>query len=260
MGGVFGGGGGGKKGGAPKAPDFTGLAQQQSVASRPNTANPLGGQTWSIGPDGRPVSSTQFSGQAGQTFGNLLGGMNEASQVDPTQAGNEAFNRVYGAYQSRLDPMWQARQTGFNSQMANSGLLPGSAAYDNAARTFGNQRNDAYNQAIGQSVGLGQSEQAQARANAMQPFQQAGGLLSMLNNQAPNYGQAPNLLGAGSQQYNAAMNSQEAQNSKKGSALGGLGNIAGTLFGGPAGGLLGGGRQAQPGSMGTPYDAYTGYT
>ena len=255
------GGGGGKKGGAPKAPDFIGLAKQQSEMSRPNTSNPLGGQTWSIGPDGRPVSSTQFGGQAAGTFGNLLGGMNQASQMDPSQAGEQAFNKVYGAYQSRLDPMWQNRQQGLQNQLAQSGATPGSLAYANSQRAFGNQMNDAYTQALASATGMGQQEQAQQRANAMLPYQQAGGLLSMLNQQAPNYGQTPNLLGAAGQSYNAALNAKESQNDKKGSALGGLGKIGGFMFGGPAGaavgGALGGGGAS---SMGTPYDPYTGYT
>lgn len=44
-----------------------------------------------------------------------------------------------------LDPQWQQNQNTFDQQMANKGLVAGSAAYDAAARNFGQQRDNAYN-------------------------------------------------------------------------------------------------------------------
>ena len=96
-------------------------------------------------------------------------------------------------------------------------------------------RSDAYNQAIGQSVGLGQAEQGQARQNALLPFMQTG----MLHNWMPQ-GNAGAPFAAGMAQYNASKDQSSANNAKKGSALGGLGSIAGTAFGGPLGGMAGG--------------------
>ena len=221
-------GGGSKKGGAPAAPDFSKLAMV-------NQANPLGGSTWTTGPDGKSTLSSQFSGQAGQTFQGLLGGMNKAAGMDPAAAGQNAFDKTMGSYASVLDPRWNAQAQGLNTSLANQGLQPGTEAYGNSSREFGNQRNQAYNSAISGAIQAGQGEQAQARANQAQPFNLAGSMMGMLPQGDPN---AP--FKAGLSQYSAAKDTASANNSKKGSALGGLGNIAGMAFGGPLGGAAGG--------------------
>lgn len=264
-------GGGQGKGGAPQAPDFSKLAMV-------NQTNPFGSVSWSGGGRGggggrapmdvnqvlnhpgglwqgmaeygglgnnAPLSmDTSFSGPMQGVFNNITQGMAQGSSFDPAQAGQQAFDRVYGAYQSRLDPMWQQREKSFNAQMANSGIDAGTEGYTGAARSFNEGRNDAYNQAIGQSVGLGQAEQAQARQNAMLPFSQAGVMMGML----PHGNPAAPFQGAMAQ-YSAAKDQASAENSKKGSALGGVGNIAGTLFGGPLGGMVGGAAGQGLGSL-----------
>jgi hypothetical protein len=227
------------------APDFKGAAQQQSQSSRPNTQNAVGGQSWSIGPDGREVSTNQFSGAANDAFQGLLGGMNSAAGMDPAAAGQAASDKMYGVLKGRLDPQWQQNQGMFDAKMANSGIDAGSDAYGNASRNFGQQQNDAYSQASGQAIGLGQAEQQQARANAMQPFLQGNSMMSMLNQQG-NMGQAAQYSQAARDQYGANKDTASQNNAKKGGALSGLGNIAGMAFGVPglgkaAGGLLGGG-------------------
>jgi hypothetical protein len=230
MGGKSGGGGGGGKkgGGAAPAPDF-------SKASMVNQSNPLGGATWGKDAQGNLTSSSQFSGEAGQTFQNLLGGMNQAAGMDPAAAGQNAFDKTMGSYKSVLDPMWAANSDKMQGGLANSGLDPGTEAYGNASRTFGNQRDQAYNSAIAGALQAGQGEQAQARANQAQPFNLAGGMMGMLPKNDPNAA----MKGATSQ-YEASKDQASASNSKKGSTLGGLGSIAGTVFGGPIGGMAGG--------------------
>ena len=222
--GGYGNGGKGGKGQSAKPPDF-------SSAAHPNTSNPLGGQTWNGN-----TSAFGFSGGAGDTFNNLIGGMGKASTFDPSQAGQQAQDKMYAALQSRLDPAWQNRQQAFDAQLANQGLTPGSEAYTNASRNFGQQRNDAYSQAAGQAIGLGQQEQAQARANSMLPFAEAGQMMSMLGQQGNTLN---NGLGAANAQYGAAQDAQSAANAKKGSAMSGLGAIGGSYFGGPVGGAVG---------------------
>ena len=223
MGGMFSGG----KGGSTPAPDF-------SKAAMVNQSGPMGGVTWGQGPNGQITMNTGFTGPAQGVWNNVMGGMGKGSQFDPSQASQQAFDKVYGSYQSRLDPMWSQREQGFNAQMANAGLDPGSQAYGEASRNFGQQRNDAYNQAIGQSVGLGQAEQAQARQNAMLPFMQAGQMMGMLPK-----GDAGAPLEAARDQYTAQRAADAQKQSGKGSLLGGLGGLAGTVFGGPLGGALG---------------------
>ena len=207
-------------------------------AATPSTNNPLGGQSWSKDPNGNWVSNYGFSGPAQGVWNNLMGGMNKSSQMDPSQAGNAAFDRVYGSFQSRLDPMWDQRQKAFNAQMANSGLDAGSQAFGDASRQFNVGRNDAYNSAIGQAVGLGQQEQAQARQNSMLPFMQAQSMMGMLDQQGHNLN-AP-LVAAGMTQKandNAADRAASKSQGKKGGA--------GSMLGG-AGGKKGGGGGAKP--------------
>jgi len=189
------------KGGTPNVPDF-------SSAAHPNTSNPLGGQTWNGN-----TSSFGFSGLAGDTFQSLLKGMNSSAGIDPAVAGKAAEDKMYAALQSRLDPAWANRQSAFDAQLANQGLQPGTEAYNNAARTFGQQRNDAYGQAAGQAIGLGQQEQGQARANAMMPFTEAGQMMGLLGQQGNNLGSG---LQAAQYQMGANMIPYNQQQNKKG--------------------------------------------
>ena len=237
MGGKSGGGGGGKKGGAPEAPNF-------SQASMVNQSNPMGGSTWQTDPKtGQITSSSQFGGQAGETFQSLLGGMNQAAGMDPAAAGQNAFDKTMGSYASVLDPRWEANSQKMQTGLANSGLDPGTEAYGNASREFGNQRNQAYNSAIAGAVQGGQAEQAQARANQAQPFNLAGSMMGMLPHNDPN-----SPYKAGAAQYSAAKDRSSANQAKKGSTLSGLGDIAGLAIPG-IGGLLGG-SDRDPGDFG----------
>ena len=220
---------GGNKGGTPDAPDFSKLAMV-------NQSNPLGGATWATDPaTGQISSSSQFGGQAGDTFQGLLGGMNQAAGMDPAAAGQQSFDKIMESYASVLDPRWDANANKVQTGLANAGLDPGTEAYGNASREFGNQRDQAYNSAIAGAVQGGQAEQAQARANANMPFIQAGQMMNMLPQNDPT---AP--FKAGSAQYSAAKDRSSANNAKKGATLGGLGDIAGMAIPGLSG-LLGGG-------------------
>ena len=221
-GGLLGGFMGGDKPVMPNAPNFQKAAQDQSMSTRPNTQNALGGQTWTTGPDGRPVSTMAFTGQANDAFQGLLGGMNKSAGMDPTQAGQQAFDRVYSQGASRLDPRWDANQEAFDAKMANQGLDPGMKANMNASREFGNQMNDAYGDLFSRSVGAGQAEQQQARANAMQPFTQAQAMQAMLNDQSPNYGQGTQDLAAAQMKWKSDMDRFSVENAQGESSDGGL--------------------------------------
>jgi hypothetical protein len=233
-GGVAGGALGGLKGGdqnAPKVEDFYG-------AATPTTNNPLGSQQWSQGADGKWTSNLGFTGQANDAFQGLLGGMNQAAGMDPAAAGQNAFDKTMGSYASVLDPRWDANAAKTQTGLANAGLDPGTEAYGNASREFGNQRDQAYNSAIAGAVQGGQQEQAQARQNAMQPFNQATSMMGMLGQQG---NQGDLLKAAGMAQKandNAADRATAGSNSKKGGA--------GSMLGGSGGKKGGGGSKAAP--------------
>jgi hypothetical protein len=223
-GGVAGGVLGGLKGGdkdAPPAEDFYG-------AATPSTQGPMGGQQWAKGPDGKWTSTMGFSGQAGNTFNALQGGMNKAANYDPTQARDAAISSNYNQAASRLDPQWQQRGQAFTSGMANQGLDPGTEAYN---AQFGNESramNDAYSTAMANAVRQGNETQKTQMDQMNQPFNQAGQMMQMLQQGQGNNLNAP-LVAAGMTQKasdNAADRAAASSGGKKGGAgsmLGGLG-------------------------------------
>jgi hypothetical protein len=233
MGGLLGGFGGGSTPQLPNAPNYQKAAQDQSISTRPNTENALGGQTWSTGPDGRPVSKMGFTGQANDAFQGLLGGMVNSSQRDPLAGGQRAFDTVYNQGAARLGPQWNANQSAFDAKMANQGLGAGTEANVNSSRTFGNQMNDAYGDLFSRSIGAGQAQQVQDRADANQPFQQAQWMQSMLNDQAPNYGQGSQDLNAAGMQWQSDLDRFSVQNkqneSKNKGLFGGFGDMIGGI-------------------------------
>ena len=226
MGGVFG--GGGKKGGSTPAPDF-------SKAAMTNQSGPAGSSTWSTDANGNNTLASQFTGQAGETFNALQGNMAKAAGYDPTQARNQAISSNYDQATSRLDPMWQQRAQAFQSGAANSGIDPGTQAYN---AQFGNESramNDAYSIAMANAIRQGNETQGVQMAQMNQPFNQAGAMMGMLPKGNPN---AP--FQAANAQYDAAKDKTSADQAGKSGLLSGLGGIAGTAFGGPLGGALGG--------------------
>lgn len=221
MGGVTGKGGGGKKGQkSPTPPNFTGLAQQQAGYSTPwaNYQN----QNLTLNP------------QAQQAMGNIQQNMIGASQMDPTQARNQAIqgNIAYG--QQLLAPQFQQQNQALQSGIANQGMSPQQQQL--ASTLLGNQQGGQLGGVLNTALNQGTAAQYAQMAQANQPFQQYNELINA-SLQRPTQ---PNLLGAGALQYNAAQQQAAQQNQGKNSLLGGLGGLAGTVFGGPVGGSIGG--------------------
>lgn len=77
---------------------------------------------------------------------------------------DQAYNDIYKQATSRLDPQWEQRQGQLETQLANQGITRGSAAFDQAMNQLGNQRTDAYQQAMmgAQTGAVGQAQQMQA--------------------------------------------------------------------------------------------------
>ena len=223
--------GGGKKGGSTPAPDFT-------KAGTPNTSGPMGGQTWKMGPDGRMQSTMGFTGQAADTFGNVQGAMNKASAYDPTQARDAAITSNYNQGASRLMPLQAQEQQRFASGAANSGLDPGQQGYQAGLGNMQRNQTDQQNSLMANAIRQGNETQTTQMEQMRQPFLQSGFMMNQLQG-----GQGNNLdnpMKAAQMQYGAAKDATSAGQGKKGSTLGGLGRLAGTVFGGPLGGMAGG--------------------
>jgi hypothetical protein len=143
------------------------------------------------------------------------------------------------AIMQRLQPQQAQAQEMNTAALANQGIVPGTAAYENAMRTFNQGQNDQRTSAIvgGMNTGL----QAQNLQN-----QTAAGIKSLASpNYVNPYSQAtvagPDYLGAYSTQNAQAIAAQNAANARTAntqSGLYGLGSAA-LLGGGGLGGLLG---------------------
>lgn len=79
------------------------------------------------------------------------------SVYDPTLATNTATDAIL----SRVNPELDRQQETLRTRLANQGIAQGSAAWNNAMGSFGQQRNDAVTQAGLQGINLGMQQQGQ---------------------------------------------------------------------------------------------------
>lgn len=172
-----------------------------------------GGGQLSVGKDmvfsfdkGGPL---QYGFDAGQQIQGAVGG-------DLEQARRQAADAAYGQAASRLDPMWDRRESQLDAKLAAQGISGNSDAARTARMDFGRDRNDAYNQAAYSSIGAGENaaqamfgrqlSQGQfANQAAGQQYQQSQGLAAF-NNQAAGQDYSQNL--------GAAQFTNQAQNQR----------------------------------------------
>lgn len=76
--------------------------------------------------------------------------------ADSTKAQNAAYDQAT----SRLDPQFAQQQSALATQMANSGIPVGSAAWNTQMDALGRTKTDAYNQATYSSIAAGSTEQS----------------------------------------------------------------------------------------------------
>lgn len=268
--------GGGKGGGdAPDAPDYTGAAnataqgnieaaRAAAAANRVNQNTPYGSLTYSqntvYNPDGtvNPDAGWQANYALSDTGQRLLdAGNNSALGLADLQG--DALGRTRSSmsqpfdYSSvgdvqaaaeksvtdRLDPMWAQRAEANQAQLANQGIMPGSAAYEDSMRTFNEGRNDAYQQAV--LAGINTMPQTYQMASALrsQPLNELNALRTGSQVQNPTFQSVPqqattsgaNYLGAAQAQYNGALDAYNAETGGQNAMMGGLFGLGGSLFG-----------------------------
>ena len=216
-------------------------AQAATAANRINQVTPYGSLNYTQGVDANGNPTWTANQQLSQPLQNLtntsLAGL-QASQANPMYGINPG--QTYSdAIMQRLQPQQAQAQEMNTAALANQGIVPGTAAYENAMRTFNQGQNDQRTSAIvgGMNTGL----QAQQLQN-----QTAAGIKSLASpNYVNPYSQAavagPDYLGAYSTQNAQAIAAQNAANARTAntqSGLYGLGSAA-LLGGGGLGGLLG---------------------
>jgi len=255
----------GKK--TPKAPDpaataaaqgqwnsFT--AQQTQAMNMVNQNSPWGsltntqsGTTTIIDPNGKPIQVPQYTqnvtlsptqqaifDKGQQTELSLANIANEqvgkvGEILDtPFQFDNQAAaDWAYDLGASRLDPRFAQEQEKLRTQLINSGIRPGSAAFDQQMSQLGQTKNDAYNQLMltGRSQAFNE-----AMATRNQPFNEIIGLVSgtQIQNPTSTFAQAPQV-GVGGVDYTGLVNQKhQADMQAHQSQMGGLFGLGASLI------------------------------
>lgn len=213
-------------------------AQTATQANRVNQVTPYGNLNYTQSTDqyGNPTwTATQsltpeLQGLANQSIQGL-----SQSQANPMYGINPG--QTYSdAIMQRLQPQQEMQKKQFDAQMANQGIAPGTEAYANAARVFGQQQNDQLTSAIigGMQTGL-QAQQLQGN--------QASQIKALTT---PSFINAPTQAAVAGPDYLGALGSQTAANiAAQNAALGQkTANTAG-LYGLGSAGILG--LSANPG-------------
>ena len=231
---------------APAAPDYTGAAYAQANAQHSNQNTPYGSLTWTqanpkdpksqwtsninLNPLGQQTLDSQM--RMSQGLGNLAEGAMGNINTGPMDLSSvqDINDKAYGALTSRLDPQWAQREEMQKTQLANQGLAPGGEAYTNAMRDFGNQRNDAYQQANLAAIQTMPQTYQLASSTYNQPLNQFNALRTGAQVQNPQFQTplpGPNLLGAAQSAGQWDMNKFNQEMGNYNAMMGGLFGVAG---------------------------------
>jgi hypothetical protein len=260
---------------APAAPDYTGAAQATAqsnidaarvatAANRVNQVTPYGNLDYAVtgtDPYGNPTwTATTSLSDVGQQ---LLNNQNQAS-LGLGSTINSALGRVQStmgqefnpnlpstgmnpgqsyqdAYMQRLAPQIAQNREMTTASLANQGIVPGTAAYDNAMRQQAQKENDLLLGATTQGFGVGQQANQQAYNQALTNYQLPLNTLSALRSgsqvQNPSFVNSAqqattsgaDLLGASQMGYNAQLGNFNAQQASQQGLNSGLMGLGGTL-------------------------------
>jgi hypothetical protein len=212
-------------------------------------SDPYGNPTWtattSLNGTGQQLLNNQnnaslglgsaINAQLGQVQNTMGGGFNP----NLPQVGINAGQNYQDAYMQRLAPQIAQNRELLTNQLANQGIPIGSDAYNRAQMTQGQKENDLYAAATTQGFGTGLQANQQAYNQALTNYNLPLNTLSALRtgaqvqnptfvnsaNQATTAG--PDLLGAASSQYNAALGNANMQNAAQANLNSGLMGLAG---------------------------------
>lgn len=228
----------------PPAPDYVGAARETQKSQMSSQYTPYGNQIYSadasspsgyrssisLTPQAQRTLDTQLnlSNQMGDLTSRSMGAVDAQGPLDVSSVADVA-DRSYADQTARLDPQWAQRKQEFDQQMANQGIVAGGEAYDNAARTFGQQRNDAYTTARQQATQNMPQTYQLAQALYDQPLNRANALRTGAQIQNPQFTPQPgaNVLGAAGLQNQYDMGLYNSQVGQQNSFNSGLMSLAG---------------------------------
>ena len=242
----------------PPAPDYGAAAERQQRSQMSSQYTPYGNQVYS--PDASPSgyrsditlaplaqqtldSQLNVSRNLGQLTEGQLGRVNaQYSQPMDLSSVQAVADRSYADQTARLDPQWEQRKRAFDQQMANQGITAGGEAYDNAARDFGQQRNDAYTQARQQATANMPQTYQLANSIYQQPLNQLNAIRTGAQIQNPQFTTQPGApyLGAAQAQNQYDMGLYNSGVASDNAMMGGLFSLGGAALGAPSGGFLSG--------------------
>lgn len=126
-----------------------------------------------------------YVGQPGLSYG-VQGGpiVTSVGAQDINPSVQNAANAAYESETQYLDPQWAQAREQAQSNLANQGLNPNSAAYQNAMQQFGDQENQAYQGALNAAVTAGDAEQNTLYGQQLQSGEFANSAQGQAFNQA----------------------------------------------------------------------------
>lgn len=189
-------------------------------------------QTTTYNPAQQQIFDTTTKAQ--QNLANIASQQSSNVQTalsDPFSFSNDdAQNWAYDLGSQRILPQQKQDQSALRNQLINSGLSPGTDAYNRAMTRLGQTQGDQLNQLALQGRGQAFNE---AVATRNQPLNELTALLSGSQVAAPNTGTSatPQTSVGGVDYSGLVSNNYQAQLANSQSALGGLFGLAGSLGG-----------------------------
>ena len=207
--------------------------------------NPTWTATTSLSDVGQQLLNNQNSTSLGlgsainSQLGNVQNTMSQPFNPNLPQVGINAGQNYQDAAMSRLAPQISQQRELLNNQLANQGIPVGSQAWQTAQMNQGQKENDllAANTTQGFNTGLAANQNAfnQQMTQYNMPLNTLSSLRTGAQVQNPTFvnsaNQAttagPDLLGAASSQYNAALGNANMQNAAQSNLNSGLMGLAG---------------------------------
>lgn len=135
-----------------------------------------------------------------------------------------------------MDPQWAQNEEATRTRLINSGVRPGSEAYDREMRNFSDQKQQGYNRMFLDSYG--QANQA-ALTERNQPINEISALLSGSQVSQPNFQKTPtagvaptDVIGATNAQYQGEVGQYNAAQANQRAMMSGLMGLGSTALGG----------------------------
>lgn len=153
---------------------YTGMPQGGSAYDLEQTERSLRDQTnarYDLQAGKSPAPTSRGIGQSADAANAAVGRATEsygtpfdyssapAAPKADAAARQQVIDSVYGQFQSRLDPRFEAERTAHETKLANSGIARGTEAFSKAIESFDRGRNDAYQSAQNAALQAGGAEQ-----------------------------------------------------------------------------------------------------